>query len=659
MKFGKSIGTQQEDHADFHYMEYKVLKKKIKDVVARLQASELAEALTANTAFEEELAAEIGRVNQCFSHIQMDLLARTSQLSEELQQRQQEQGCAANADAGSMASTRADALRRLVDILQEVDQLRKYAVWNAVAVVKILKKRRKQTSFGIEDTAAERAGWLSRQTFFSGSDFAELHASIESLGHMLVLSEIVQKEHAAGALRSQSNQEPQQCPICLDAISDMVELSCKHRFCWKCFVLGPIAFQPGEYRITQCPICRRETTQSLEAGSAEDSPACRLPSITRGSPFKAAGADPHGMPQPTQEGILTRFLHTYFPGEADADGPAEKEGLNRLDVQEEDVGELVKVLLADCQALQQRPAAGSSSSTGQAESGSVPSDFFETLPRPNQEKPLQAAQKLQWLQLAWAGDPLALDDNQYCALCSEPLMMEAVLCTPCKHHFHRVCITRIDKPQCPICSTQLPFSWFLPPNHPCTEHGFRTVEPRSYKPIFAGGPGKGNCGYPLQRPPPAALTGPENMSMRSYLHRLIPTGVDVGEEEDPTPKHDEEVLAPLRGPCQEQHVDDDETSSEESNSEEDDEDMTHQVHTSSARAGSRSPPVYVYGAVGRMKLLGRNRQRTFSKGSKASDDEADLPTRYPVARSCSSEAASMNEDAERSKSKVLLIGDYL
>ncbi|CAE7528410.1 unnamed protein product, partial [Symbiodinium sp. KB8] len=223
--------------------------KRIKDVVGRLQASELAEALTANTVFEEELAAEIGRVNQCFSQNQHDLLDRTAQLAEELQQRK---GC--SDEGGRIALSRADAMRQLVDILQEVDQLRKYAVWNAVAVVKILKKRRKQTSFGIEDTAAERAGWMSRQCFFSGSDFAELHASVESLGHMLVLSEILPEEagHEHAAHRSKSNQEPQQCPICLDTISDMVELSCKHRFCWKCFVLGPIAFQPGEYRITQC-----------------------------------------------------------------------------------------------------------------------------------------------------------------------------------------------------------------------------------------------------------------------------------------------------------------------------------------------------------------------------------------------------------------------
>lgn len=582
MKFGKSIGTQQEGHADLHYVEYKLLKKKIKDVVARLQSTELSEALTANKAFEEELAAEIVKVNQCFSMRQNQLLQRTAQMSEELQQRQIDSKLpVASKDSSSAAATRADALRRLVDILQEVDQLRKYAVWNAVGVVKILKKRRKQTSFGIEDAAAERAGWLSRQTFFSGSDFAELHASIESLGHMMVLFEVVPEGHEGGRLRSQSNQELQQCPICLDTISDMVELSCKHRFCWKCFVLGPIAFQPGEYRITQCPICRRETSQNPEDGD-EDGEAMAKAS-------EDATCMMHGTPQPSQEGLLTRFLHTYFPGKASADG--DKADLNTLDVEEEDVGELVKVLLADCNL--QRSSGVPGGAGGAAETSS---DFFDTLPQPmRQEKPLRAAQKLQWLQLASTGDPFALDDNMYCSLCSEPLMMEAVVSTPCKHHFHRVCINRIDSPQCPLCNTALPFSWFLPQEHPCAEHGFRTCSPQNYQPCFAGGPSKGSCSYPLQRPPPAQLFS-ANGTMRSYLHRLIPTGsgVDSHEDEDRSPCAEE-------APVEEIHEEEDESSSD-SNSEDDAHEAEHFKHS---RHGSKQPPSYLYSAVGRMKLLCR------------------------------------------------------
>merc|ERR1719210_1494725 len=112
---------------------------------------------------------------------------------------------------------------------------------------------------------------------------------IESVGHVLVLSEL--SSSGDGPMLKPQPQEPQQCPICLDTISDTVQLSCSHRFCWKCFVLGPIAFQPGEYRITQCPICRRET--QLEV--------CRqLPNVIKGYPDTAVSAAPlTSVPQPT------------------------------------------------------------------------------------------------------------------------------------------------------------------------------------------------------------------------------------------------------------------------------------------------------------------------------------------------------------------------
>merc|ERR1719210_1953729 len=91
---------------------------------------------------------------------------------------------------------------------------------------------------------------------------------IESVGHVLVLSEL--SSSGDGPMLKPQPQEPVQCPICLDTVTDTVQLSCSHRFCWKCFVLGPIAHQPGEYRITQCPICRRETTQTQGDDAAGD-----------------------------------------------------------------------------------------------------------------------------------------------------------------------------------------------------------------------------------------------------------------------------------------------------------------------------------------------------------------------------------------------------
>lgn len=573
MKFGKSIGTEQDGNLGLHYVDYKLLKKRIKDVVVQLQARELAQALDANKGFEEELVCEIQKVNACFGQRQQELLVKTADLSEVLQSLHKE----------CPGADRPDALRRLVDILGEVDQLRKYAVWNAVAVVKILKKRRKQTNFGLEDTAAERAGWLSRQTFFSGSDFAELHAAIESLGHMLVMSELTPAGVAAagsGAAGEEGgssssahrlqDREMQQCPICLDTISDMVELDCNHRFCWKCFVLGPIAFQPGEYRITQCPICRRDTSKEDQDPSERAPQSCDVA-------------------VPSSEGVLTRFLHTYFPQEPHRPpSPSQGGGDDDDDGDIRDVvGELVKAIIVDAPWGQRSSnSLGSSSSAAGSSSDFQPvRDFFHTLPpcKP-QDKQIEAAQKLQWLQLASTGDPLALDGDMYCSLCSEPLLMEAVVTTPCKHHFHRVCVGRLEFPQCPLCTQELPFRWFVPREHPCAEHGFRVVAMHDYTPVFPGGPCKQHGGYPLHQPPPMVLHGPQKLTMKSYLHKvLVP----------PTARH--EPPTPAAG-CQVQEEEEDGSSSSSSESGTED---SQGRRASNSRYKARD---FAWSAVGRMPM---------------------------------------------------------
>jgi len=595
MKFGRSIGSQQDENVELHYVDYKLLKRRIKDVVEQLEEKELNQALRANSDFDAELQAEIDHVNACFAKKQQQLLEQTSNLSEELQAPEVCADCHTAGGAGVEAAQRPEAFQRLVAILGEVDQLRKYAVWNAVAVVKILKKRRKQTHFGLEDTAAERAAWLSRQSFFSGSDFAELHAAVESLGHMLVLSELVPLDGIAKRPQLQVEREPQQCPICLDTISDMVELSCNHRFCWKCFVLGPIAFQPGEYRITQCPICRTETTPAVpSAGDGE-----------------AAGM---GVGVSSSEGLLTRFLHTYFPkenaGQADAEDPAEEAARQEGDRGEREmrdvVGELVRALLADSSL--QRPGKGGDLpgepeelGRGGSSSSAAPADFFQTLPRKaaQEGQQLGAAQKLQWLQLASTGDSFALDGMMYCSLCSEPLLMEAVVSTPCKHHFHRVCINRLEEPKCPLCSFELPFNWFVPSEHPCAEKGFRVVKMKDYRPLFPGGPSRGSRGYPLHRPPPVSLCGPGGLTMKSYLHRIVPMGTEEDLGSPPTPRSTTAAAERLG----EEHADNSsasESSSEESASE----DGAEQVQGGSLPSGKQGRQyAWAYTAVGRLRLL--------------------------------------------------------
>lgn len=591
MKFGKNIGGQQGENSDLHYIEYKLLKKRIKDVVTCQLSNDFAEALSANTEFEQELSSAIIEVNRCFESRQQDLLTKIACLSEQLQMRsrsgisgslqwppsvQPSEATSSSADpATGTALQWPEAFGQLCEMLKEVDRLRKYAVWNAVGVVKILKKRRKQTNFGLEDVCSERAGWLSRQSFFSGCEFAELHAAVESLGHALVLSELApcSRGCASSKLQQEQHERPQQCPICLDMISDMVELECQHRFCWKCFVLGPIAFQPGEYRITQCPICRRETSQL----SSE-------PGITGslGAPFNV-GSESIGVTG--SEGMLTRFLHTYYPQGAqtliDTETASRDDASSAVEL--DVVGDLVKVVLAD-QTLQK------SSSKPAASAAGAP---------PSQEKQqMHAAQKLQWLQLASENDPFAIGNTMHCYLCSEPLLMEAVVSTPCKHHFHRVCVSRLEMPQCPLCSTKLPFSWFLPDDHPLVERGFKVVPVHQYKPLFPGGPHRGCGGFPLHQPPPRELHGPDGLSMMSYLHRIPPMGLvdddlDSGSTASPPP-------SPQRGgPDVELDASSaSESSSEESNSEDDGEDVV-QKQTTSRRSRSNK---WAYSAVGRMKL---------------------------------------------------------
>jgi len=518
MKFGKNIEAQQESNPQLRYVSYKSLKKRIKDVVETIAMGDLAEALTANAFMEEELAKEIVQVNGCFARRQKQLLRRTSDLSEKVTRR-----CECAAEDGATGAPpecacRPDTFRCLVGILGEVDQLRKYAVWNAVAVVKILKKRRKLTGYGLKDAAAERAGWLSRQSFFSDSKFAELHAAVESVSHH-VISNLAPVDGRAQEPKN-ACREGQECPICLDPISDMIELSCGHHFCWKCFVLGPIACQPGEYRITRCPLCRTET-----------------------SPATLPSADvQQGVAIPTSQGVLTRFLHTYFcppnggdvacavPGGGTVQ-EARREGEESEREMRDVVCELVRALLAD-PALQKSPELDDASprpciepccaaaAGGELRSG----DFFQTLPKTSKPALSEgAAHKLQWLQVASSSDPLAVEGEAYCSLCSEPLLMDAVVTTPCKHQFHRVCVGRIDMPKCPLCKEALPFSWFLPPDHPCHDEGYQVIPAGMYRPQFLGGPSQGTLhGYPLHKPPPRELHGPTGLTMRSYLHRLVP-----------------------------------------------------------------------------------------------------------------------------------------
>lgn len=97
------------------------------------------------------------------------------------------------------------------------------------------------------------------------------------------------------------------------------------------------------------------------------------------------------------------------------------------------------------------------------------------------------------------------------------------------------------------------------------EHGFRVIAHRTYNPIFAGGPSKGSCGYPLHQPPPRSLYGSSGLVMKSYLHCIEPTG-DGDDPNDlktpPSTCHNSPQSSPAKSP-----MEDSESSSDDSNSE--------------------------------------------------------------------------------------------
>lgn len=269
---------------------------------------------------------------------------------------------------------------------------------------------------------------------------------------------------------------------------------------------------------------------------------------------------------------------------------------------------------------------------------------------------MRTAQKLQWLQLASCNDPLAVDASMYCSLCSEPLLMEAVVTTPCKHHFHHICVKRLDEPKCPLCLSALPFSYFLPADHPLKESGFRVCQPSKYRPHFPGGPSKGCGGFPLHRPPPMQLLGPGGSTMKSYLHRIPPMGsVDDEEPESPASPHfgsqrwdrqESEGASSASG-----------SSSEDTNSEDGLEESESAAfrfgHDDSMRRPRKDK--WAYSALGRMRLCtGQRRSTRHSTVSSSST----LPNPPPLPEQLLASAQTGSAAADAGK-RVLSIAEHL
>jgi len=369
MKFGKNLAQQQSKYPYLRFLDYKELKKVIKlepEIFGPLRQE------AADRHFNDCLTREIEAVNMCFS-------TRVATIFDSL-------GNLVSIESGLPIP---DALRQVMRISEDVEILRRFAVWNAVAVVKILKKRTKAHA-GMTPTPSPSSlptseWWLSRQLFFSGSDFAELQAALESVAARLTrerLSELSDKLSPELVVlpEPQPGVEEGRCPICLERCVDAIELSsCGHRFCWKCVVLGPIAFAPGEYRLSRCSVCRNE--QPLD-------PTRNFKSVVSSQ---------------------LKFLSQLAEATGTTNSPSE---------------ELETIYKSAGGA----PAVSSS------------------------EKSQQAIESI---------NSVVCSSNFFCSLCCEPLLLEAITTTPCKHHFHRVCLEKYSDASCPLCDATLPIEMVM------------------------------------------------------------------------------------------------------------------------------------------------------------------------------------------------------
>jgi hypothetical protein len=374
MKFGKNLAVQQAKFPHLRYINYKDLKKTIKTNIDDAQL------------FNSQLQYEIEEVNACFS---LNVSSIQTQLH------------SVSSDSDKSVSFR---LCEIMRISEQVEVLRRFAVWSTVAVVKILKKRSKLLAGPVPPGLVPSSGstqrptspftppeeWLSRQNFFSGSDFAELQASLESIAENLSRERLAElsavgrlgpelKKHASPLVDS---SETDRCPICLERCVDAVELSsCGHRFCWKCVVLGPIAFAPGEYRLSRCAVCRHE--QPLD-------PTRNFKTVCSNQLERISALIDENHSSPIEWGHHLSLDDLY----GTAGG-----GSKLVSEKERQAMDTIESHTSTC--------------------------FF-------------------------------------CALCCEPLLLEAVSTTPCKHHFHRVCLEKHSNPTCPLCSDPLPIELVTP-----------------------------------------------------------------------------------------------------------------------------------------------------------------------------------------------------
>ncbi|XP_053990951.1 uncharacterized protein LOC128883023 isoform X2 [Hylaeus volcanicus] len=305
MKFGKSIRKEARNNGGLAFINFKRLKRILKFWTIAANTGQWEIARKEDEIFQIFLKCELQRVHESFEREMKEILSILVLIQKNLpilkvetnspfllkllrkKCHQPLMSCdklcnihqQINENLSSSQSDEVIALSNFCMNLEKISncckKLRRCVLWNAIAIVKIFKKRQKNVSCEIATRASftpldTAAAVLAKQEWYRSSELASVVSIVDTKTDTLM-------QKLTGKPPSRDQYE---CPICLDVILDPVSLrTCGHRFCWACLCMTYCEKSEGALEL--CPYCRA-----------------------------AFPLDPNAF---VVDGILQRFLKTFFP----------------------------------------------------------------------------------------------------------------------------------------------------------------------------------------------------------------------------------------------------------------------------------------------------------------------------------------------------------
>eukprot|EP00922_Rhytidocystis_sp_ex-Travisia-forbesii_P009863 GHVS01014426.1.p1 GENE.GHVS01014426.1~~GHVS01014426.1.p1 ORF type:complete len:656 (+),score=81.95 GHVS01014426.1:138-2105(+) len=155
-----------------------------------------------------------------------------------------------------------ECCRSICELISRCQQLRRYVLYNSIAVVKILKKRQKHYlevlyshSCTANDATKQSSAVLSEQDWYKSP----------VLAHILSEADNIRDDFLLAVTSMPPNAEHYSCSICLEVIVDPVSITaCCHRFCWKCLTQA-VSNAQIDGDLERCPYCRTAFALSPES----------------------------------------------------------------------------------------------------------------------------------------------------------------------------------------------------------------------------------------------------------------------------------------------------------------------------------------------------------------------------------------------------------